>query len=643
MPMKRLLRLLPALLLLATPSLAHAYDFAIDGIYYNITSDTEVDVIRNSSDKYTGDVTIPATIAYDGITYLVTGIGDSAFYKCTSLTSVSIPDAVTTIGTHAFYDCDGLTEVEIPDAVTTIGKYAFCSCSNLTEITIPDAVISLGYEAFNGCSNVTTLIIGSSVEDIAEYVFAGCTSITDIYCCNTSAPTCKSAYSYSSVSGVSLYAFSQVTYNHATLHVPEGCESEYTSDSAWGNFVNITGDINIGEEFYANTFYYRVIGINKVELYDAISQSGSKSIPETIEYDNEEYKVVGIGDSAFYAHTALTGITIPSSVKYIGNYAFNYCYSLTSIDIPGSVRSIGSYAFDHCIVITSFQLNEGLSEVGAAAFANCYKLTGISIPTTLTSLSDSIFFNNSTLESVEFEGNISNIGDYAFYNSGIQEIALNPGLTSIGTYAFAFCSSLTDVELEEGLLTVGSMAFFFCTSLETLALPESVTSLGNNTFYYCKNLTNINIPSGVTYLSYNNFMNCSSLTSITIPSGVTGMGTGVFYGCTSLTDVYCLRTTAPSCYVSSSYPDTFSESTYSDATLHVPSGSSSSYESATTWKKFTNIVEDATAVTSVSADGEEAQPTGYYSLSGQRIDAPVEGAVTIIRYSDGTAKKVFMK
>ena len=106
--MIRTLRLLTALLLLASPSLAHAYDFKVDGIYYNITSTTDLTVevtYKSTSNSYSGDVTIPDTVIYNSTKYSVNGIGYKAFYDCTGLTSVTIPDAVTSIGGYAFRRC----------------------------------------------------------------------------------------------------------------------------------------------------------------------------------------------------------------------------------------------------------------------------------------------------------------------------------------------------------------------------------------------------------------------------------------------------------------------------------------------------------------------------------------------------------
>ena len=108
----------------------------------------------------------------------VTAIGDSAFSYCDSLTSVSIPDSVTSIGDEVFYSCSSLTSVNIPDSVTAIGDRAFCYCYSLTSVSIPDSVTAIGNRAFYYCDSLTSVSIPNSVTAIGDYAFGDCSNLT---------------------------------------------------------------------------------------------------------------------------------------------------------------------------------------------------------------------------------------------------------------------------------------------------------------------------------------------------------------------------------------------------------------------------------------------------------------------------------
>jgi hypothetical protein len=110
----------------------------------------------------------------------VTSIGYAAFENCYSLTSVTIPDSVTNIGDYAFFDCGGLTSVTIPNSVTGIGNFAFEGTS-LTNVTIPNGVTSIGDSAFYNCQSLTSVTIPNSVTGIGNYAFEGCISLTRVY------------------------------------------------------------------------------------------------------------------------------------------------------------------------------------------------------------------------------------------------------------------------------------------------------------------------------------------------------------------------------------------------------------------------------------------------------------------------------
>ena len=121
---------------------ALAYDVVIDGICYNLNSEYKTAEVT-SGEYYSGEVVIPSSITVEGKEYTVTSIRNSAFYECSSLTSVTIPNSVTSIGNYAFYNCSRLTSVTIPNSVTSIGEWAFRDCRGLKSVTIGNSVTSL--------------------------------------------------------------------------------------------------------------------------------------------------------------------------------------------------------------------------------------------------------------------------------------------------------------------------------------------------------------------------------------------------------------------------------------------------------------------------------------------------------------------
>lgn len=122
------------------------------------------------------DVVIPSE--YKGLP--VASIRQGAFYDCSELTSVIIPNSITEIGDWAFAGCSSLTSVTIPDSVTYITDGAFSHCSSLTSITIPDSVISIGHVAFSNCTGLTSVTIPDNVIAIDESAFQNCTSLTSV-------------------------------------------------------------------------------------------------------------------------------------------------------------------------------------------------------------------------------------------------------------------------------------------------------------------------------------------------------------------------------------------------------------------------------------------------------------------------------
>ena len=269
--MKKYLTLLFVALL---PLVANADETVeVDGIYYYIIVKSKIAEVTSNPNgyKYSMDVDIPASFVYGGDTYSVTTIGYRAFYKCSSLNSVSIPNSVTSIGKEAFQGCSRLTSVNIPNSVTSIEEAAFRDCSGLTSIVIPNSVTFVGWSVFSGCSSLISVSIPNSLNTISNYMFYKCVSL-------------KSVSIPNSVTGITYYSF-------------YGCKS-LTS-------IEIPSNVTyIGDYTFMNC-----------------SSLTSVDIPNNVN---------SIGLSAF-ADCNLTFVKIGNNAKYIGSCAFASNEELTDV------------------------------------------------------------------------------------------------------------------------------------------------------------------------------------------------------------------------------------------------------------------------------------------------------------------------
>ena len=161
----------------------------IDDLYYHLNTETRTAEVTwevfdgiSITTNYIGltSVDIPSSVSYNGQTYTVTSIGETAFYDCENLTSVTIPDGVTSIGSSAFHLSEKLTSITIPNSVTSIADYAFFHCQGLTSVTIPTGTTSVGYHVFDWCTSLTSVILHNNLTIIEDYAFTYCTSLTSI-------------------------------------------------------------------------------------------------------------------------------------------------------------------------------------------------------------------------------------------------------------------------------------------------------------------------------------------------------------------------------------------------------------------------------------------------------------------------------
>ena len=159
----------------------------------------------------------------------VISIGDGAFEACTSLSSITIPNSVTNIGENAFGRCSCLTSITIPNSITCIRWSTFSDCSSLTSITIPNSVTSIGEDAFWNCTSLANITIGNSVTSIGNYAFLDCYYLRSVTCLAQQPPTLEGN------------AFDQSRRDYISLYVPSSSVDLYRSAYVWGWFTNIIG------------------------------------------------------------------------------------------------------------------------------------------------------------------------------------------------------------------------------------------------------------------------------------------------------------------------------------------------------------------------------------------------------------------
>ena len=515
----------------------------IGDLYYNLDATLQTAEVTSENSTYpywstaitTAD--IPSSVTYDFVTYNVTAIGDNAFYGCSGLTSITIPNSVTTIGASAFRYCSALTSVAIGNNVTSIGEQAFFDCSVLTSIEIPNSVTSIGEMAFSRCSGLTSVSIANSVKSIGRNVFTFCNSLIYI-------DVATDNPNYCSIDGV--------LFNKEKTEILKYPQEKVGTSYSIPNSVT-----SIGERVFEDCS-----GLTSIEIPNSIISFGERAFAycsglTSIEIPNS---VISIGDGAFQSCGGLTAIEIPKSVIHIGNGAFNGCSNLTSViwnaknceDFTSSTKPFGS-------AVSSFTFGEEVEHIPAYLCYEMSKLTEFEIPNSVTSIGGYAFENCSNLISIFW--NAKNCEDFVRspFGTSVTSFTFGDEVKHIPAYLCNKLNQLTSIEIPNSVISFGKRAFAYCSGLTSIEIPNSVTHIGNGAFNGCSNLTSViwnakncedftsstkpfgsavssftfgeeveHIPA---YLCYE----MSKLTEFEIPNSVTSIGVKAFYGCNSLT------------------------------------------------------------------------------------------------------------
>jgi hypothetical protein len=450
----------------------------------------------------------PIPLANAMIGSSVTNIGDFAFYRCSSLRSVTIGPNVTSIGMGAFYGCGTLISVAMPNSVTSLGAAAFYNCGHMTTATIGTNIPIIGDFTFAGCA-LTSITIPNSVTSIGDDAFSGC-------------------------------QFKQVT-------IPNGVTSigDYAFYGTSITNVTIPGNVtNIGTDAFADCYYLAAITVDTNNpayssvagvLFDK-SQSILIRYPEST-FPSHAYtvptSVTNIFYDAFYGCGGVTSITMGTHVTSIGTYAFSYC-SVQTITIPTSITSIPDGMFEGSS-LWSVTIPNSVTNIGAGAFWDCRSLTSITIPYSVTSIATpfsgcdkltaiTVDTNNpaySSVAGVLFDKSQTTLIQYPAGNAASSYTIPN-GVTDIGNSAFYFCNDLYSITIPNSVSSIGADAFWACTSLQNITMSCNFTSIGDDAFCQCYDLSGVYFKGNAPSVGLNVFEN-SSPTVYYLP-GSTGWG-----------------------------------------------------------------------------------------------------------------------
>lgn len=374
--------------------------------------------------------------------------GSRVFENCINFKSLNIGDGVESLPASAFVGT-AITNVSIPNSITEIPDYGFKNCKSLTSVDVGKNNLYIRYEAFSGCTGLKRLKLGDKTKELGTSSFFDCIALTEV-----TIPQ--------NVTTIRNYSF-------------EGCTSLTTL-----NYNAINCSTQDGLRVFKNCTSFKNLNLGK--------------------------QVESLPESAF-AGTAITGFTIPNTMKRISSSAFADCKGLRSINTGTNIQYINSYAFKNCTNLTEVNFGSKTQEIGYEAFKNCIALSEISLPSKIIS-----------------------IGNYAFADCiGLKTLKYNP-MNCNSMYAptvFQNCMDLENVTIGSKVQSLPSSAFEGL-NLKKAVLPSTVKSIPSYAFRNCKKLSSVSI-GGAKSIDYRAFSGCTKLSKLVVGRGVTTISYDAFF------------------------------------------------------------------------------------------------------------------
>lgn len=586
--MKQLLKLTLLLLAILLPTSATAYDFQVDNIQYTKTSgstvkvsgqtywdihDNIIDHVYSEDPYHKYNITIPNHVTYNNVNYMVTEIGDSAFY-CRPLYEEEDETVI-------FIDYD----VSIPETVVSIGNNAFGGefgianvyCSAMTPPIMNAIVDQNHHDSFFLYVPFEAYALYKELNDNLKLFNA-------IYIINgekSSKPVYREKFLYQPLAG------------------PYGCDVKiYPSENS---VVYVRETYN-----YTGAYNHIVMSEwNRYESRDSIRFHYEVNYDGGARPDGWEVEFYAVEDGKNPSLTTRCGSLFDFDYKCPASYDFEdsgICYNLYSNSVGVTYKAYSDYpdenTYDYYL---PYDYPEYICYTGDVVIPNRVTYSSVTYP--VTSIDDFAFMDCTDLTSITIPSSISSVGQDSFYGC--------TGLTRVDiTDISAWCNIIYDYVGERtNPLYYAHHLFLNGTEVTDLIIPNTVTKIGWDAFLGCTSLTSVSIPNSVTKIGWNAFGSCTGLTSATIGNSVTEIGQGAFEYCSNLNEVYS-HITNPSSIIMEDDVFYREPNNYHVRTLYVPYGTLAAYQNDTRWSQYFGTIVEMEPEPDFISDGV------YYSITG---------------------------
>lgn len=581
--------------------------------------------------------------------------GLGIFSNCTALNSVSFSGQMTSTPSSCCKGCTALQTITLPECLDSIGESSFEDCNSLTEVVIPENVKIVMPYAFRNCTSIRKLTLGTQTHRIYNYAFNGLTNLREfIY------NAANATYYY--LGGLQHgYAISitenlqKLTIGPKVRSIPENIwPTDYTSLKVL-DYKPDSLDTKVFRYWSNVVLDTLIVGESVTSMANLDAFEGIKCI---------DFRATRLRDKTFDHNNHLETLKLANGVELIPNNCFANCKNLKEVIIPATVKFIGNGAFAECTSLEHVELSDNIETIETRAFYNCpiKNHTVFYLPKHLNVLENDAFYGaevqrlivgeelmsasswRSTYPLQEAEYNAVNAkttnksGLFA-YQSELKKLTIGPKVKNIPEFFCTDCTVLEDVSYPETIDSIGEGAFQGCEALKKAVLPSSMQYLGGWAFENCAAIEIANIPSAIKDVFCATFRGCKSLKKVVLPAQMMTIEFVAFEGCSKLETIIAPLTS----FVPYLGKDVFSETTYSKATLLVPPGMAEQFRNAQWWSLFTNIIESEEANDINAIKNVDNNTISTFNLNGIRIAKPTTRGLNIVRYDNGTVKKVIIK